>query len=103
MTRELRVIRNHMLFREVIERIYSLTEEFGTRPAADGLQLAVVCECGSGDCTAEVRIDTDAYTRIRERRSGFIVLAGHELAEPVVELGSGYAVVDELEPVRLEA
>jgi hypothetical protein len=103
MTRELRVARNHTLFREVNERIYSLTEEFGTQPAADGLRLAVVCECGSGDCTSELQIETDAYSRIRENPDRFIVLAGHDLREPVVESGEGYDVVEDGEAPRVEA
>jgi hypothetical protein len=103
MTRELRVARNHTLFREVNERIYSLTEEFGTHPAADGLRLAVVCECGNVDCTSELLIETDAYSRIREDPSRFIVLAGHDLAEPVVESGRGYVVVERAGAPRVEA
>jgi hypothetical protein len=94
MTRELRVARNHALFREVNDRIYSLTEEFETHPAADGLRLAVVCECGTVDCTSELQIDTEAYARIRENPSRFIVLMGHELKEQVVESGRGYVVVE---------
>jgi hypothetical protein len=103
MTRELRVARNHALFREVNERIYWLTEEFGTHPAADGLRLAVVCECGDGDCTSELQIETDAYSRVRENPSRFLVLAGHELTEPVVESGHGYVVVEQARPPRVEA
>jgi hypothetical protein len=102
MTRELRVARNHTLFREVNERIYSLTEEFGY-PAADGLRLAVVCECGNVDCTPELQIETDAYSRIREDPSRFIVLAGHDLAEPVVESGRGYVVEERADTPRVEA
>jgi hypothetical protein len=96
-SRELRVARNHALFREVNERIYALTEEFGTHPAADGLELVVVCECGSAKCADEVLIATDDYARIRSDSERFIVLAGHELSEPVVESGHGYVVV---EPAR---
>ena len=93
-SREVRVARNHALFREVNERIYSLTEEFGTHPADDGLELAMVCECGTADCADEVLIDTDAYSRIRANPTRFIVLAGHELTEAVVETGNGYIVVE---------
>jgi hypothetical protein len=103
MTRELRVARNHALFREVNERIYSLTEEFGTPPEADGLRLAVVCECGNVGCASEVLIDTDDYVRIRENPRRFIVLAGHELTEQVVDFGTGYIVVEQAEPASVEA
>jgi hypothetical protein len=102
-SRELRVARNHALFREVNERIYALTEEFGTHPAADGLELAVVCECGSADCASEVLIETADYARIRSHAARFIVLTGHELSEPVVESGHGYLVVEQRRPAPVEA
>ena len=102
-SRELRVARNHALFREVNERIYSLTEEFGTHPAADGLELSMVCECGSADCADEVLIDTSTYSRIRAHSRRFIVLTGHELTERVVESGYGFVVVEQPEPAAVEA
>ena len=102
-SREVRLARNHALFREVHERIYSLTEEFGTQPADDGLELAMVCECGSAGCADEVLIDINAYSRIRAHSRRFIVLAGHEHTEPVVESGYGYVVVEQPGPAPVEA
>jgi hypothetical protein len=43
-----RIARNHGLFREVNQRIVSLTEEFGLHRSHDGGGLALVCECGNG-------------------------------------------------------
>ncbi len=100
--REVRVARNHALFREVNERIYSLTEEFGTHPEDDGIELAMVCECGSAGCAGKVLIDTSAYSRIRVHSRRFIVLAGHEQTEPVVESAYRYVVVEQPEPVPVE-
>jgi hypothetical protein len=93
------VARNHALFREVNERIYSLSAGFRSRPAEDGLDLSFVCECGSGHCTAEVLIDTDDYSRIRAVPQRYVVLGGHELAdvERVVEGAGDYVVVEALE------
>jgi hypothetical protein len=97
--REDRVARNHALFRDVNERIYSLTEEFGSHPADDGLSLAFVCECGNVTCTSQVLVETDDYSRIRAHPAHFLVLAGHEKSdlERVVESNSHYVVVERLQ------
>jgi hypothetical protein len=94
--RDARVARNHTLFREVNQRIFSLTEAFGARPADDGLSLAFVCECGSGTCTDQVRVETEDYSRIRAHPARFVVLTGHELPEleRVVETNQRYVVVE---------
>ena len=94
--REYRVARNHALFRDVNERIYSLTEEFGSHPADDGLSLAFVCECGNVNCTSQVLIESDDYSRIRSNPAQYLVLAGHELpdVERVIEANSHYVVVE---------
>jgi hypothetical protein len=99
MAREHRVARNHELFRDVNERIYSLTEEFGSHPADDGLSLAFVCECGNVNCTSPVLIETDDYSRIRSHPAQYLVLAGHELPdlERVIEANSHYVVVERSE------
>jgi hypothetical protein len=93
---ENRVDRNHALFRDVNERIYSLTEEFGSHPADDGLSLAFVCECGNVTCTSQVLVEADDYSRIRANPEHFVVLAGHELPdiEHVVEVRGSYVVVE---------
>jgi hypothetical protein len=98
-SRETRVARNHALFRDVNEHIYSLTAEFGSPPADDGLGLALVCECGNVSCTSQVLVETDDYSRIRANPAHFVVLAGHELPEvdQVVEARGQYVVVERSE------
>jgi hypothetical protein len=91
-----RVARNHALFRDVNERIYSLTEGFSSPPADDGLSLAFVCECGNGACADQVRVESDDYSRIRAHPTHFVVLAGHEVPdlEQVIEANGHYVVVE---------
>ena len=98
-SRDNRVARNHALFRDVNERIYSLTEEFGSHPADDGLSLAFVCECGNVNCASQVLVETDDYSRIRSHPAHFVVLAGHELpdVDHVIEENGHYFVVERLE------
>jgi hypothetical protein len=98
-SRENRVARNHALFRDVNERIYSLTEEFASHPADDGLSLAFVCECGNGNCTSQVLVETDDFSRIRAHPTHFVVLTGHELreVEQVIEAYGHDVVVERRE------
>jgi hypothetical protein len=98
-SREHRVARNHALFRDVNERIYSLSEEFGSHPADDGLGLAFVCECGNAGCASQVLVETDDYSRIRSNPAHFVVLAGHEQTdvERVIEENGRYVVVERRE------
>jgi hypothetical protein len=95
-SRDGRVARNHGLFRDVNERIYALTEEFGSHPADDGLSVGFVCECGNVTCTSQVLVESDEYTRIRAHPAQFVVLAGHEQPdlERVIEANSHYVVVE---------
>jgi hypothetical protein len=100
---EHRVARNHALFRDVNERIYSLTEELGSHPADDGLSLGFVCECGNSTCTARVLVENGDYSRIRAHPAHFVVMTGHELpdVERVVEANGHYVVVERREaPAR---
>ena len=83
-----RVARNHAIFREVNERIFSLSEEFGSPPADDGVRLAFVCECGDGHCATQLVVDAEVYSRVRANPGHFLVAGGHELPadhERVVE------------------
>jgi hypothetical protein len=97
---EPRAAKNHVLFREVNERIYSLSEGFRSQPEDDGLGLALVCECGNGNCAVQVVVDTEKYSRIRQTSTHFLVADGHELAgerERVVERSPRYVVVERVE------
>jgi hypothetical protein len=91
------VARNHALFREVNQRIFSLSEEFGSHPADDHLGLAFVCECANGACTRQMLIDTADYSRVRANPARFVVARGHEVPgedERVVEERPTFVVVE---------
>jgi hypothetical protein len=94
---EPRIARNHALFREVNERIFALSAEFGTHPAEDELGLSFVCECGNGTCAAQVMLETADYARIRANPEHYLVADGHELVddgERVVERSPHFVVVE---------
>jgi hypothetical protein len=87
-----RVAKNEAVFREVNERIYSLSQWPETR----GLPLHAVCECSQPDCFEQLPIEVAAYEAIRAEPTWFLVITTHvdpEL-ERVVQDAGHYSVVE---------
>ena len=57
--------------------------------------MRIVCECGVQSCTVHIEITPEAYRRVREDATSFVVRPSHDLpeAETVVEKTDGYWVV----------
>jgi hypothetical protein len=55
----------------------------------------VQCECGSPNCTGEIRLPLEAYEEARVHPRHFLIKEGHEVGETVrvVGYGTGYVVV----------
>ncbi|MGH3045538.1 MAG: hypothetical protein ACRDNC_00815 [Gaiellaceae bacterium] len=89
--RETRLARNETLFREVNERIESVSQNFEVDGAKEFL-----CECGREDCLEKVQLTRKEYEAVRAEPAYFLVLPGHERteAERVVERHEGYLVVE---------
>jgi hypothetical protein len=85
-----RISENEALFREVNDRIGELAGTFHLT------LLDAVCECGDASCTERVALTRADYEAIRERKTRFAVLPGHEIAdvEDVVAEGDGYLVIE---------
>ena len=93
-TRRKRAALNQTLYREVNERIATLSERY-----ADELRPnSYICECLSTACSATVTMPHDEYERLRENGSRFIVLPGHfdPAVEKVVESHEHYVVVEKV-------
>jgi hypothetical protein len=91
-TREDRIARNETLFRDVNERVRELAAGFsGAEPGT----VAFVCECGQGDCAESIGLRLDAYERVREDPTHFVIVPGHETpeVESIVEQHEGYDIV----------
>ncbi len=73
MTREERVARNSVLFREVNERIVE-----GAERAGFAGPTFFVCECGNTECSETVEVRFDEYQQARENSTIFLVSPGHE-------------------------
>lgn len=82
---------NEALFREVNERIESVSESLQITTE----QLAILCECGDESCTERVEVSIADYERVRTDSTLFFVRPGHEApeVEDVVERGREWDVV----------
>ena len=57
--------------------------------------MSVLCECGSGDCDAEMTLHSEAYRSIRLKGTLFVVRNGHEdESARVVARTEAFAIVD---------
>lgn len=97
MSREDRIAKNEVLFREVNERI----DEVHNPPDAP---FEIVCECGNADCLQMLEVRPREYRAVRSEATHFFVLPGHEApdVETVLDSTSRFNIVekheDEAEP-----
>lgn len=98
--RQIRLARNQVLFREVNERVETLSESFG----GDDL-ISFVCECSHTDCAAQIELSRDDYEGVRAHGARFLIVAGHEFpeAERVVDERGYWVVVEKIEAGRAVA
>jgi hypothetical protein len=66
--------------------------------------LEILCECADRDCRQPLTIAAAEYAWLRERRSRFAVLPGHEApaVEDVVERFPGFVIVEKHVETRLD-
>jgi hypothetical protein len=91
--REEKLAMNQALFREVNERIRSLSTGFA---AFHGLQLELICECSDETCTKPITVEVEDYERVRASATRFLIYPRHDIPqiERVVDRGRGYEVVE---------
>jgi hypothetical protein len=80
-SREERIAKNEVLFREVNERVRDLV------PSEGG--IGFICECGDGECIEQVTLTVEEYERVRADPVQFFVKPGHETPE-VEEVVAGH-------------
>lgn len=76
MTREERVAKNSVTFREVNERIGE-----GAERAGFAGPMFFVCECGDAECSDTIEIRLDEYEHARESATIFLISPGHQSQE----------------------
>jgi hypothetical protein len=70
--------RNRRIFREVNERLREIADPSTTL-------TDFLCECNDLECCETIEMDLSEYDVIRSRPNAFLVAAGHESFERVVE------------------
>ncbi len=90
--REQRAAQNQLLFREVNERIASLSERALLPEIAP---IEVTCECVDMSCTTTVQLPLHEFAEIDRATNRFLVVPGHELpdVEDVVERRDRFLIV----------
>ena len=90
-TRQERVGKNEVLFRDVNERIKDINRGMGVGEEAD-----FICECGNEDCTLPVTLTMSEYEDVRKHPTRFAIVPGHEIldVEVVVEQSERFAIVE---------
>jgi len=90
-SREERLAKNEILFREFNERI----EEAAKGLDVDGHVFEFICECSDTDCVVRLRLTLELYERVRSDPTQFVVAPGHEAPsiETVVTRTDAYEIV----------
>ena len=62
----------------------------------DDGDIAILCECGRDDCTAELTLSSTAYRNIRRQGTWFVIAKGHDRLETdrVVQRNDSFTLVE---------
>ena len=74
--REKRMAENEVLFREVNERVSTLSDRLG-----QDVPYEYLCECANADCTFRITLSTTEYENVRVEPKQFVVLPMHHTPE----------------------
>jgi hypothetical protein len=90
-TRQQRVGKNEVLFRDVNERIKEINRGMGFDEGTD-----FICECGNAKCATPITLKLREYEEVRAYPTRFAIHPGHEVVdvERVVEENDRFAVVE---------
>lgn len=93
-SREERVAKNEVLFREVNERI----QEAAERADFEG-PTVFICECGREDCADPIELSLEEYEHVRAEATRFTIAPSHAMedVERIVERYDRYMVVEKME------
>jgi hypothetical protein len=94
---EYRVGKNEALFREVNERIRSVSEDWAKGDRTSRIEF--VCECSRESCFETVALTVAEYEEVRSDSRRFLIVAGHVWSPEVereVYRNGGYSIVEKL-------
>jgi hypothetical protein len=86
-----RIGANEALFRSINENLEDLNDAMAPLTGT----FEIVCECGSVDCTEQLRVTLTEYERVRSDPALFLIRAGHSVpgVEDVVGTDHDYEIV----------
>ena len=89
MTRQTQNAEIQALYREVNERIASLSAQWSTA------SLELLCECGTAVCSERIELSREEYEALRAQPTHFVLKHGHEGArvESVLDSEDAFLVV----------
>ena len=89
MTRQTQNAEIQALYREVNERIASLSAQWSTA------SLELLCECGTAVCSERIELSREEYEALRTQPTHFVLKHGHEAAgvESVIDSEDAFLVV----------
>jgi hypothetical protein len=89
MTRQTQNAEIQALYREVNERIASLSAQWSTS------SLELLCECGTAVCSERIELSREEYEALRAQPTHFVLKHGHEAAgvESVIDSEDAFLVV----------
>jgi len=92
-SREQRLTKNEVLFREVNERI-----EQAAQDASFEGPMVFVCECGNAECAEAIEVTLDEYEEARSQATRFLIVPGHEIDDftRVLAQNERFAVVEKV-------
>jgi len=87
-TREERIAKNEVIFREVNERVREVV------PSENG-GIDFLCECGNENCVEQITLTSEGYERVRDDPVQFFVKPGHasQDVEEVMEENDRFLLV----------
>ena len=90
-SREERIARNEVLFREINERLKEMQETFNV--VTDRSEF--VCECGNAECAERITMSLPEYRWLRNDPTMFAVVEGHQVedVEDIVEKREHHVIV----------
>lgn len=98
MTRDERLAKNEVLFRDVNERVREISDDAWN--VAEPIEF--LCECVQTECLERISLTLPAYEEVRSNPTHFFLVPGHERPdlEFVVAVGDGYVVVEKNEETK---
>ena len=88
-------LRGAEVARQLLARRLNVGTSIALLGRDDG-DIAILCECGRDDCTAELTLTSTAYRNIRRQGSWFVIADGHHrlVTDRVIQRNDSFTIVE---------